>query len=911
MVSPFTGAELGWVVDVDGSRQDPVMAIIESRSIDVLLEREQPLAELHAALADAAAGHGRLVLVGGEAGVGKTSLVRRFCDELPPGTALLWGGCDALATPRPLGPFLEIAESAGSGIAGLHDPWGAPHDVIEGLVTLAAARTALVVVEDVHWADEGTLDVLRLLARKIETTPCLVVATYRDDQLARDHPLRIALGDVSTAAALQRLSVRPLSRAGVAQLADEGGIDADTVWQLTAGNPFYVTELLAQGATEVPETVRDLVLARIAQLGPQATAVVEAAAVAPPSLDAALLLAVCGEAADSVDECVSSGVLHVVDDGVAFRHELSRAAVEESLSPARRLALHRSVLLALTDDLGAGTDLARISHHADEAADREAVLEFAPAAAEHAARAGAYREAAAQYARALRFAAHLPPGRRATLLEGRSRACYLADDQREAIAVIREAIGCRQEEGAPLEEARALTELADYLWCRGHNREADEAVARAVELAAGRAERREHAYVLHTEAMRAVYAGDVETCLERARGALEVAERFGEATIAGHARVTIASIGARGDLDAGLRLLEEAVRAAGRDGDHEVAGRGLNALVLRPMPWNRHDLVERYVDEAIEYCTEHTQDLWRINVQALAARWALDRGRFDDAARYAAAVIDDPRESPWPCHEALCVLALVRARRGDPGARDALAQAVEVGVPLEEHFAHVDLAAAGAELALLERNPGDCGAVTESILAAALERGDRDAACRLLFWRRLAGLEDRAVPAGSEPSGLQVRAVPADAEPYGLALSGRWEEAADEWTRRSFPYEAALALSQTGTEATLRRAHAELQRLGARPMATIVARELREQGVRDLPRGPRATTRANEAELTTRELEVLALIAEGLRNADVAERLVVSRRTVDHHVSAILRKLQASSRGEAVANAQRLGLLAA
>ena len=231
--------------------------------------------------------------------------------------------------------------------------------------------------------------------------------------------------------------------------------------------------------------MRDLVLARVAQLGPQATAVVEATAVAPPSLDAELLLAVCGEAADSVDECLASGVLHVVDGGVQFRHELSRAAVEESLSPARRLALHRSVLLALTDAPGAHADLARIAHHAAEAADGDAVLRYAPAAAEQAASAGAYREAAAQYARALRFGDDLAPGDRAELLEGRSRALYLADDQTEAIEVIREAIRCRQAEGSPLKEARALTELTDYLWCRGYNGEADETISRASLLAAG------------------------------------------------------------------------------------------------------------------------------------------------------------------------------------------------------------------------------------------------------------------------------------------------------------------------------------------------------------------------------------------------------------------------------------------
>ena len=254
----------------------------------------------------------------------------------------------------------------------------------------------------------------------------------------------------------------------MAHLAIGHAIDPADLYARTGGNPFFVAQVLASGEAGVPPTVRDAVLARASGLSADALDVLEAVALALPRAEPWLLEAVVGERVALVDDCVATGLVTWHEDTVAFRHELARAAVEDAMPPTRRIAVQRGILAALCGAADGEIDPARLAHHAEAARDAEAVLEFAPQAAVRACSTGAYREAAAQYARALRVGgATLPAQRRAELLEGRSRACYLADDQLEAIAVVREAIVCRREENAPTHVARDLAELGSYLVCRG------------------------------------------------------------------------------------------------------------------------------------------------------------------------------------------------------------------------------------------------------------------------------------------------------------------------------------------------------------------------------------------------------------------------------------------------------------
>jgi len=885
-----------------GGRETPLSlvtssALSRSGAPCELLERSQPLFALGDALAAVVkSADGRLLFVAGEAGGGKTALLRRFCDEQRAAARILWGACDALFTPRPLGPLLDVAERTGGELEQVIEGAARPYDVAASLVReLRTATPTILVLEDLHWADEATLDVLRLLARRLEAVPALVLASYRDDELDRAHPLRVVLGELATSEAVGRVKIDPLSPAAVAKLAEPAGIDADALYRQTLGNPFFVTEVVAAGNLEIPHTVRDAVLARTARLRPTARELIDAVAVAPPRTELWLLDSLAGEAVDELDACLASGILTPEPGAVAFRHELARLAVEQLLSPDRRLVLHRTALAALAAPPAGAPDVARLAHHAEAADDAEAVLEFAPAAAEQAAARGAHRQAADQYARALRFGESLPPVRRAELLQRLSDELHLTDAGEEALEAGRQALACFRELGDTRMVGHHLPRLSELLRPLGLHEEADRAVREAVALLESLPPGRELAAAYADMAFGRMLTDDEAGATEWGMKAIELGERLGDVDSVVRALTSIGTCEiSRGAADEGLGRLERALALA-LDGGHEVAAaRAYNFLSSAAIWLRRLPLGERYLRAGLEYTGERGLDRISSRLLAWRARLELERCRWDEAAETAALLLRLPRLDWRPRMIALVVLGLVRARRGDPGRWSLLDEAAQLADGRRELQPVAIVGAANAEAAWLEGEPQQIDAATGDAFARALGVGDPWAIGELGAWRWRAGLLDDP-PAGA-------------AGPYTLEIAGDWTRAAELWAEIGSPYEAALALAWANDDDALRRAHDQLRALGARPAAEIVARRLRERGVRGIRRGPRRATQENPAGLTAREVEVLALVAAGLHNSEIARRLFLSQRTVDHHVSAILRKLDVETRREASAEASRLGL---
>jgi DNA-binding CsgD family transcriptional regulator/tetratricopeptide (TPR) repeat protein len=865
-----------------------------------LLEREPALASLAGYAAEARRGEGRLILVGGEAGVGKTALVERFQRNLPE-ARWSWGACDGLFTPRPLGPLYDLADQLGGALLDLCSR-GADSGAGRGADREELFRTLLrqvsepgtlnvIVVEDVHWADEATMDLLRFAGRRLREAPVLLIVTYRDDDLAADDPLRVALGELARQRPTRRIHLAALSADAVRVLASGSDLEPAALYRLTGGNPFYVTEVLQAGMTQVPASARDAVLARAAGLSGDGRQLLEVAALTGARVEPRLLEAAAACPPAAVDALLESGLLAADGGSLRFRHEIARLAVEQAIPAHRRTAIHSRILTALRSS--GSPDDARLAFHAEGADDAAAVLRHAPAAARRAAGLASHREAAAQLQRALRFAAQAGDTARAALYDDLSTELSLLDRAAEAAEASRQALELWQAAGDRRREGDTMRRLSCILWhlCRGG--EAEATAGQAVAVLGSLPPGVELAQAYANLATQHMVRGRHHSAIEHARRAQSIAAQAGTPAVISEALNTEATSAAILGRE-WIPLMDRALRLALAGGLHGEAGRAYCNYYATYCGQRRYAEAEPLYAEGTAYCDEHDVTTFATFLRSEHTGMLEKTGRWDEALALSREILERAVPAPVTRLSPLNRIGTILGRRGDPRAWGYLDEAIASAERTGEPQSIVPVRLGRAEACWLAGRTAD--ALREAELADDVADTDD-------------GWLYGAVAAWLRRTG-SARPVRADlAEPYHHQVNGHWEKAAQLWTDLGCRYEAALARLDGRDEAALREALATFTALDAPAAARLARQRLRALGVRAIPVGPRSATRDDPLGLTRREREILGEICAGQTNAAIAAKLFISAKTVDHHVSAVLAKLGAPNRNAAAAQAAKLGLV--
>ncbi|ADV09989.1 regulatory protein LuxR [Mesorhizobium ciceri biovar biserrulae WSM1271] len=862
----------------------------------MLLERQTQLEQLDGLLAEAARGRGSVVALSGEAGAGKTALVEAFVAGAAKATRILRSACEDLSIPDPLGPLYDLAREA---------QWAMPQAIearqgqrlplFSGALDVFETRTqpTLLVIEDLHWADDATLDFVRFLGRRIANTHILVLLTARTDRSEGQARVRRALGEIPSGN-VARIDVPLLSEAAVLSLASAAGRDGDAIYRVTAGNAFFVTELLcADNEMTPPASVRDAVVARAERLSAGARSMLDAVSVFPRRADAWALQGLCGVAsAGQLAECVSNGLLDDLGDGYAFRHEIARRAIEMMLTTSYRRLFNQRALSALLENGGVAT--ARLVHHAVEAHNFEAVREFAPIAAREASRVGAHRDAAGYYEVALRQADTLPVEERAGLYEQYAFECHLIARIDEAIKAQEQARALQKALGNTLKEGDSLRWLSRFAYLLGDRPAADLFGAQAVALLEAVPASAELAMAYSNLSQLAMLAERLDETLSLGGRAIELAEQLDRQDVVCHALNNVGAAEQWLDLASSRLHLARSLEIALEQNFQEHAARAFTNCACGEINQLGYSQAQSFLDRGIDYCVDNDLATWRDYMRGVRAQLLLRQGYWNEAAAEALDVISNDQATALVRYPALVALVKLRLRRGDPSAEPLLAEMnrfLERGAELQRLLPYAAIVAEQAWLGEAE--------IAEALrlidLAETLSP-TRAMFAELASWRQI-------LSAGSDAGDTAGMAAP-----YRMLLAGDWQGAAAVWADLNAPYERALALAQ-GDEPAQRAALEIFETLGAKPVASHVREIMRRNGVIRIARGPRQTTRANSAGLTQRQMEVLQLIERGFSNKRIAEHLTISPKTVDHHVSAVLGKLDAISRGEATAAARDSGLI--
>ncbi len=850
-----------------------------------LLEREVYLNKLSNSFHELLKKNSSVVVISGEAGIGKTSLVEKFVQEVKDQVNILWGTCDALFTPRPLGPLYDIAAQLKNGLLNLLDSQTARSTIFAKFYTILKESSLpnILIIEDVHWADESTLDLIKYLGRRVDKINSLFIITYRDDEIGSEHPLRLVLGDIP-AKDLIKIKLPALTEATVEKLADKHGVK--NLYQATSGNPFLVTELLNHKEVGVPSTIKDSILTRVSRLSEHARDFVELVSIVPTKAEKWLVNEIIPLDPKLLDECFNSKILKIDEGAISFKHEISRLVVEESLNDLKRELYNEKILQILLKQDKIENHLARIIHHAAKSNNKKVIIKYAPIAAKQASKLGAHLLAESHYKNLLKFADELSIKDKIDIYENKSYECYLNGKVGQGIKDGETVLTMLKEFPDPIREGENYRRISRMLWYDCNDKKAEEYVDKAIEILEDQPHGKELALAYSNKSQTYMLREETEQAIKWGEKALKLAVKIKDQEIEAHALNNIGTAKMFIDDSTGEEFLQKSLKISLQNDFAEHTMRAyinLGCLLLQKRDLKR---ANKYFTEGSEYCSD--KDLFTL-ILCMASHLSnvkLYLGEWDSAIETANTVFQNEYVPDGNKIIPLFIIGIIRARRGDPGFMNLFDESNRLAAKLREIDKIVTIKSATAEAYWLQNKLDEIIEEIELLYRKIQYTNNPWYYGSLSYWLWKA---DR------------LKEIPKKiARPYLLQITGKWKEASELWKELNCPYEQAMALSE-GDEEAMKQAVELFNQLGASASSQIIKQKMRELGIKSVPKGPRKSTKINPAGLTLRQMEVLKLLGMGLSNNEIGNNLYISPKTVDHHISAIFSKLNIHSRTEAAA----------
>lgn len=871
----------------------------------MLIEREYALERLSFLARRAASGNGAIALISGEAGIGKTSLLREFKSTRHAEFQLTWGGCDALSTPRALGPLHDMGPDLSPCVQNVLRKDTSLSNLLPAVIKHLSDsdQTVVMVFEDVHWADNATLDLLKCLGRRISLLKTLLILSYRVDEIGPRHPMTNLLGELPQANT-QRIELNPISPEGTNEIASQWDRTIANLHEITNGNPFYMTELLAADAGEqdkVPLSIQDAIGSRLNRLPVAEQQFLETLSVIPHAIERQLVNHLYPDDGDTLaDECIQRKLLQEdLNGNLRFRHELARLGTKERTTGLMQKVTHRRIVEVLSGNANDQT-IDQILYHACAAKISDVVLQYAPLAAKAASISGAHSEAASHLEVALQYINDAPPETAATLYEKWSYEAALVHIDDDVIAARHSALELWRKLDRADKVGENLRWLSRLHWYHGHADKANQFADEAISIFESTSASSEQAMAYSMKSQFYMLNDRMEEAILWGKKALDIEAQCNNDEVKIHALNNMGSAMALGGDQTGLEHLNKSLNLALKKGYHEHAARAYTNTADYAVSVRNFDLAEKTINDGIVFDSKHDLDSWTHYLVGLLAQLRMKQGRIEEAETISQGVLKMDKLTLLMKLPALLVLARVQSRLGRAEADTTLQASLNDALSTGEAQYILPARLGIIEHAWLNDQHDKAIAQIDTVLSSDLPVTGTWRDSEITLWMHRYHIRHPRVDNSRLP------------EPYQLEIKGDHVAAATAWRSIGSPYPAALALLNSPNGKTklshMKTAIELLDQMVATGTVRKAASLAETIGLKDAlslhRRGPRKPARQHPLGLTKKEQEILPWLINGLSNKEISEKFVRSERTIENHVASIYKKLNVHSRMEAMLRAK-------